>query len=165
MEFKDLGLYKEKISQLLTDSDLYGLLTELITPGELSLLPFPYTVSDSESSNVISIDCNLTKNRNTTKELQVELAVVFHRSFVLFDTDSDLKERCQVLGYTGTRLDAAIAVIGDILNNSRSFGIGRLMPAAENPVQSYFPKDFPDYFGKIILYHCDDFMANCKERR
>lgn len=163
MEFKDIGLYKEKISQLLKDSDLNNLLTELIAPGIISSLPFPYQETGAKPSNFICIDCNISKNRSTTKEMQIELSIVFHKSLAGF-WDNSLKERCQSLGYAGTRLDIAAAVAGDILNNSRKFGIGTLKPAAENPVQSYFPENFPDYLGKLIVYHCDDFMRNCKER-
>lgn len=162
MEFKDIGLYKEKISQLLKDSDLNNLLTELIAPGIISGLPFPYQETGTEPSNFICIDSNISKNRSTTKEMQIEISIVFHKSFAAFP-DNSLKEKCRNLGYAGTRLDIATTVAGDILNNSRKFGIGPLKPAAENPVQSYLPENFPDYFGKLIVYHCDDFMMNCKE--
>ena len=63
------------------------------------------------------------------------------------------------MGYIGkNRLDIAVAILGDIINGSKEFGIGQLNPIPYNPVKAYYPSQ--DYFGKILNYSCDDFMKD-----
>ena len=66
------------------------------------------------------------------------------------------------LGYVGrNRLDIAIAIIGDIINRSTEFGIGKLSPSRYEPVKSYYFSN--EFFGKILTYTCTDFMKNHTE--
>ncbi len=74
--------------------------------------------------------------------------------------DTRLKYRKE--GYIGrNRLDIAVAIIGDIVNRSYKFGIGKLSPSKYDPVKSYYFSN--DFFGKILTYTCTDFMKDYTE--
>ena len=124
--------------------------------GHLSDVPFVYTTI-SDTRNVICMDTNIVKSSPSTKEMLVELFIMCNKTSLALDSSVKLKYRN--LGYIGkNRLDIAVALLGDIINNSLKFGIGKLTPTPSNPVSSYYPNN--DYFGKILRYTCSDFMID-----
>lgn len=124
--------------------------------GHLSDVPFIYsTVTDAK--NVICIDTNISRNTQSIKELDVVIYVVCNKESL--EIDSETKRKYRKLGYVGkNRLDIAVAILGDILNNSSKFGIGHLRPTPNSPIRSYFPSNA--FFGKIMNYTCSDFMTD-----
>lgn len=119
-------------------------------------VPFIYaTVTDTR--NAICIDTNLNSCSQTLKEMKVEINVMCHKESISLDIDTRLKYK--EYGYIGrNRLDIAVAIIGDIINRSSEFGIGKFQPSKYEPVKPYYFTD--KFFGKILTYTCTDFMKN-----
>ena len=119
-------------------------------------VPFIYsTVTDTR--NVICLDTNLNSCSQSLKEMKIEISVMCHKEAMPLDLNTRLKYK--KLGYIGrNRLDIAVAIIGDIINRSSEFGIGKLCPNKYDPVKSYYFSH--EFFGKILTYTCSDFMKN-----
>ena len=190
-EYHALGSYKEKLFQLFVKDDKSDLLIDILMPviedsrfdkidnfiggsfkyiqdGNVELVdlkqhlfdvPFVYsTVTDTR--NVICIDTNLNSCSQSLKEMKIEISVMCHKKSLQLDMETRIKYRD--LGYVGrNRLDIAIAIIGDIINRSAEFGIGKLSPSRYEPVKSYYFSN--EFFGKILTYTCTDFMKNYME--
>lgn len=87
----------------------------------------------------------------------IDISVACHKN--ILEIDDDVRMKYFKLGYIGrNRVDIAIAIIGDILNDSDKFGIGKLVPAKYDPTQSLFPNR--DFWEKILRYSCTDFMKD-----
>ena len=129
---------------------------KVILKEHLLDVPFIYsTITDTR--NVICIDTNISKNTGSTKTMAVNLSVICHKNSLQLDNAT--RKIYKKYGYIGrNRLDIAIAIIGDILNGSNEFGIGRLTPVTINPTKTYYPNT--EFFGKILDYSCDDFMID-----
>ena len=125
--------------------------------GRLFNVPFIYTTV-TEAINVICMDTNIKSVNPNTKELVITLNVMCHKDCLNLDTAT--KRKYKALGYTGTRLDIMVALIGEILNYSKqsNIGIGTLVPISYNPITSNYPNT--DYFGKNMIYTCSDFMID-----
>lgn len=191
-EFRALGVYKEKLFRLLVNSELSDLLIDILMPtldddrfdkvenflggefsyntdtgteivklqGHLFDVPFIYNTITT-ASNVICIDTNISKNTSSLKEMSTTISILCQKDSLLLDSNTRLKYK--KLGYIGrNRLDIAVAILGDILNGSKKFGIGKLNPVPYNPVKSSFPNN--DYFGKILDFICSDFMTDYGKR-
>ena len=187
-EFRALGSYKDNLFKLLLQHELSDLLIDILMPtieddrfdkienflggsyeyyqnGHLELIdlkqhifdvPFIYqTITDTR--NAICIDTSLKSCTQTIKEMNIEISVICHKESINLDLDTRLKYK--KLGYIGrNRLDIAVEIIGDIINGSKKFGIGKLLPRSYDPVKSSYPSK--DFFGKILFYSCSDFMKN-----
>lgn len=183
-EFHALGAYKEKIFDLIIKHDLSELLMDILMPtienGDFDKtenflggkyktgnqyiilkrhmfdVPFIYsTITDTRCA--ICMDTNISKCSPTLKEMIVDISVVCHKS--ILEIDDDIRKRYFDLGYIGrNRIDIALAIIGDILNDSNNFGIGKLTPVPYNPTQSLFPNR--DFWEKSSRYSCTDFMKD-----
>lgn len=124
--------------------------------GRLCDVPFVYSVI-SDTRNVICVDTNITQSTASLKEMLVTISVMCHKDSLEIDTDT--KRKYRKYGYVGrNRIDIGVAILGDILNRSDKFGIGKLKPNKYNPVRSYYPNS--DFYGKILEYTCTDFMKN-----
>ena len=190
-EYHALGSYKEKLFQLFVKDEKSDLLIDILMPviedsrfdkidnfiggsfkyiqdGNVELVdlkqhlfdvPFVYsTVTDTR--NVICIDTNLNSCSQSLKEMKIEISVMCHKESLQLDMETRIKYKD--LGYVGrNRLDIAIAIIGDIINRSTEFGIGKLSPSRYEPVKSYYFSN--EFFGKILTYTCTDFMKNHTE--
>ena len=190
-EYHALGAYKDKLFQLLLKDEKSELLMDVMMPvieddrfdkidnflggsfeyyddGKLQYIdlkrhlfdvPFIYaTVTDTR--NAICIDTEMVSCSQTLKEMRVIINVMCHKESLELDVKTRLKYK--KLGYVGrNRLDIAIAIIGDIINRSAEFGIGKLSPSRYEPVKSYYFSD--EFFGKILTYTCTDFMKNYME--
>ena len=190
-EYHALGSYKDKLFQLLLKDEKSELLMDVMMPvieddrfdkidnflggsfeyyddGKLQYIdlkrhlfdvPFIYaTVTDTR--NAICIDTEMVSCSQTLKEMRVIINVMCHKESLELDVKTRLKYK--KLGYIGrNRLDIAIAIIGDIVNRSTEFGIGKLSPSRYEPVKSYYFSD--EFFGKILTYTCTDFMKNHTE--
>lgn len=119
-------------------------------------VPFIYsTVTDTR--NAICMDTNLNSCSQSLKEMEIEISVICHKDSLPLDMKTRLKYKN--LGYIGrNRLDIAVAIIGDIINRSSKFGIGKFSPSRYKPVKSYYFSN--DFFGKILTYTCSDFMKD-----
>lgn len=189
-EYHALGAYKECLFNLLMKDEKSELLMDILMPviederfdkidnflggnfeyyenGSLQLVdlkkhlfdvPFVYnTITDTR--NVICIDTELLSCSQSIKEMKVTINIMCHKESIELDVGTRLKYRKE--GYIGrNRLDIAVAIIGDIVNRSSKFGIGKLSPSEYNPVKSYYFSN--EYFGKILTYTCTDFMKNYK---
>ncbi len=183
-EFHALGAYKEKIFDLILKHDLSELLIDILMPtiknenfdktenflggkyrinGQQIILerhifdvPFIYsTVTDTRG--VICMDTNISGCSKSLKEMIIDISVACHKN--ILEIDDDVRMKYFKLGYIGrNRVDIAIAIIGDILNDSDKFGIGKLVPAKYDPTQSLFPNR--DFWEKILRYSCTDFMKD-----
>lgn len=190
-EYHALGSYKEKLFQLFVKDEKSDLLIDILMPviedsrfdkidnfiggsfkciqdGHVELVdlkqhlfdvPFVYsTVTDTR--NVICIDTNLNSCSQSLKEMKIEISVMCHKKSLQLDMETRIKYKD--LGYVGrNRLDIAIAIIGDIINRSTEFGIGKLSPSRYEPVKPYYFSNV--FFGKILTYTCTDFMKNHTE--
>ena len=187
-EYHALGSYKERIFNLILKHKLSELLIDVLMPvvsddrfdkidnflgGDYSYstkdgieqvklkphlydVPFIYsTVTDVR--NVICIDTNISQCDQTLKKMAVTIEIMCHKEGL--QLDSATRKKYKDLGYIGrNRVDIAVAILGDILNGSKEFGIGQLSPWPLNPTQSYFPNN--DFWGKILRYSCSDFMKD-----
>ena len=89
--------------------------------------------------------------------MSVVIEIMAHKNSLQLDSETRMKYK--KLGYIGrNRIDIAVAILGDILNGSKDFGIGKLVPTPSVPTQSYFPNN--DFWGKILRYSCTDFMKD-----
>ena len=133
-----------------------GVSTTVYLKQHLLDVPFIYsTIIDTR--NMICVDTSLAKYSQTIKQMNIEISILCHKASLEIDTGIRLKYK--KMGYIGkNRLDIAVAILGDIINGSKEFGIGQLNPIPYNPVKSYYPSQ--DYFGKILNYSCDDFMKD-----
>ena len=187
-DYHALGSYKKNIFDLLLKHELSDLLIDVLMPaledsrfdkidnfiggnfkcmenGEkinvnlkqhLFDIPFIYTTITDER-NAICIDTNISKSDKTLKEMNVLIYIVCHKDLLELDTKDKIKYK--KMGYVGkSRIDIATAIVGDILNESRKFGIGTLSPTLYNSTSSYFPNN--DFFGKILSFTCTDFMKD-----
>lgn len=187
-EYHALGSYKDELFKLILQHELSELLIDILMPtiederfdkidnflgGDYSYsgkngieqvslnshifdVPFIYsTVTDVR--NVICIDTNISRYNQSLKEMSVVIEVMCHKGGLQLDNTT--RKKYKQLGYIGrNRMDIAVAILGDILNGSKDFGIGCLSPAQLNPTQSCFPNN--DFWGKILRYSCSDFMRN-----
>lgn len=187
-EYHALGSYKDELFKLILQHELSELLIDILMPtiederfdkidnflgGDYSYsgkngieqvslnshifdVPFIYsTVTDVR--NVICIDTNISRCNQSLKEMSVVIEVMCHKGGL--QLDSTTRKKYKQLGYIGrNRIDVAVAILGDILNGSKDFGIGRLVPMPSVPTQSYFPNN--DFWGKILRYSCTDFMKD-----
>ena len=190
-EYHALGSYKDYLFNLLMKDEKSELLMDVMMPvieddrfdkidnflggsfeyyddGKLQYIdlkrhlfdvPFIYaTVTDTR--NAICIDTEMVSCSQTLKEMRVIINVMCHKESLELDVKTRLKYK--KLGYIGrNRLDIAIAIIGDIINRSAEFGIGKLSPSRYEPVKSYYFSN--EFFGKILTYTCTDFMKNYME--
>ena len=187
-EYHALGSYKNELFQLIMKHELSEFLIDILMPSiednrfdkidnfigglfeyhgsdgiervnlksHLFDVPFIYsTVTDTR--NVICIDTNISRCGNTLKEMSVVIEIMAHKNSLQLDSETRMKYK--KLGYIGrNRIDIAVAILGDILNGSKDFGIGKLVPTPSVPTQSYFPNN--DFWGKILRYSCTDFMKD-----
>lgn len=119
-------------------------------------VPFIYsTVTDTRGC--ICIDTNITRCSNALKEMVINISVISHKNMLYVNNETYKKYR--KLGYIGrNRVDIATAILGDIINDSPKFGIGKLSPCPYDPTQSYFPNQ--DFWEKSLKYSCTDFMKD-----
>lgn len=119
-------------------------------------VPFIYsTVTDTRGC--ICIDTNITRCNNALKEMVINISVICHKDMLYVDDKTYKKYK--KLGYIGrNRVDIATAILGDIVNDSSKFGIGKLSPQPYDPTQSFFPNQ--DFWEKILRYSCTDFMKD-----
>lgn len=123
-------------------------------------LPFIYALIN-DNRNAIFIDTIITRaNGESIKEMTVIIEVMCHKSNLQLNTQD--KNRYFKKGLSGNRLDMIVQEIGLQLNSSRDFGIGRFKVSPRNPVKSYFANE--NYFGKVLTYTCEDFMADYSKR-
>lgn len=187
-EYHALGSYKEELFQLILMHELSELLIDILMPvieddrfdkidnfvggnyeyygsdgiekvklkSHLFDVPFIYsTVTDVR--NIICVDTNISQSGSTLKEMSVTIEIMAHKNGLELDTETRIKYK--KLGYIGrNRIDIAVAILGDILNGSKEFGIGKLTPTKFSPTQSYFPNNY--FWGKILKYSCTDFMKD-----
>lgn len=190
-EYHALGSYKDKLFQLIVKDNKSDLLMDILMPviederfdkmdnflggkfeyyedGKVQLIelkrhlfdvPFIYTTV-TDTRNAICIDTELTSCSQSLKQMKVTINIMCHKNSLELDMDTRLKYRKE--GYIGrNRLDIAVAIIGDIVNRSYKFGIGKLSPSKYDPVKSYYFSN--DFFGKILTYTCTDFMKDYTE--
>lgn len=190
-EYHALGTYKNEIYKLLLQHELSDLLIDILMPTshderfdkldnflggdyiyttndkeeKIKLTPHIYDVpfiytTITDARNVICIDTNISKNSQSIKEMFITVYVMCHKNTL--QIDSETQKKYKQYGYIGhNRMDIAVAIIGDILNGSNKFGIGKLSPTPSNPTQSYFPNNV--FWGKILQYTCSDFMRDYKK--
>lgn len=186
-EYKALGNYKKQLFECICNNEKTDMLIDVIMPclddnrinkidnflggeqeintssgkeivklqGHLYDVPFIYTTV-TNAINCICIDTNIANNSISTKTMSVTIYIMCHKSNL--NISDDEKSIYRKSGYVGNRLDIAVAILGDMLNHSKDFGIGRLTPLPRTPVRPYFPND--NYFGKILEYTCSDFMLD-----
>ncbi len=120
-------------------------------------VPFIYsTVTDERM--VLCVDTEVSKwVGQAIKEITITIYVICHKDFIKMSSDMK-SEYITKHKLAGNRVDMAVEVIGRLLNGSNAFGLGRLVPAQDNTVLSYFPNS--EFYGKVLRYTCDDFSTD-----
>lgn len=118
------------------------------------------TITDARA--LICMETYISKvDGESIKEVAIDLYVYAHKSFVTMPHDESAKFKKR--GYAGNRIDMLVSAIElEIKNNSRSFGIGKILLAPSTPIISYEPNH--DFYGKKMSLICHDFYIKPKNR-
>lgn len=156
------GAYKDLLRRLLYEDEL---VQTLIMPSGSAAdaqteetwltrhcLDVPYLDEQiTDERSLLLIEC-LPLTAGEIRSYSITVTACCHRNLInLSAADrADLNTR---FGLTGNRVDMMVMAVNQALSKesaSRSFGIGKLRPAAEKPVVSFIPNT--QFYGKTLTF-------------
>lgn len=153
------GAYKDLLRSLLFDDEL---LRSLLMPAGGSqteetwltrhCLDVPYLDEQiTDERALLLIEC-LPLTAGEIRSYSITVTACCHRNLISLSAEAraDLNAK---YGLTGNLVDMIVMAVNQALSKesaSRSFGIGKLRPAAEKPVVSFIPN--AQFYGKTLTF-------------
>ena len=149
------------INALASSPDVVGLLLddpnvdmesdEAYAVREENIFDYDYVdETQTTAKSYVMVEVEVPSSGGTMKDLVIYVQVVVHKSLMTLDTT-------KFKGVKGNRKDNLIRQIDLLLNNSREFGIGKLLP--ESVTLARVPVRFS---STMLTYSCPNFSIDRK---